>query len=96
MNLLDTLPINLESSNVLRWVFQRDANAITCKLDMNSDRSFEMHIVPHWDVPASVIEHFESPADALLRHAEVARLLRENGWNVTGYSASPRGAAVVN
>jgi hypothetical protein len=35
--------------------------------------------VPHWDPSEAVIERFSAPTPALLRQAEVARCLRENG-----------------
>jgi hypothetical protein len=54
-------------------------NAITCHLDVRSDWSYELYIVPHWDPSEAVIERFSAPTPALLRQAEVARCLRENG-----------------
>jgi hypothetical protein len=65
---------------VLRWVFRREANAITCEIDAAGDRAFEVSIVPHWDVSASTIERFNAAHHAFERHAEVARRLREAGW----------------
>jgi hypothetical protein len=65
---------------VLRWVFGRDANAITCELDTRGARSYEVCLVPHWNVAASIVERFEAPSRAFLRHAQIARELREGGW----------------
>jgi hypothetical protein len=67
---------------MLHWVLQRDTNAITCQLDARSNRSYEVCVLPHWDPSAAVIERFAAPTPALMRHAEVARRLRENGWMV--------------
>ena len=67
---------------MLHWVLQRDTNAITCQLDARGNRSYEVCVLPHWDPSSAVIERFDAATPALLRHAEVARRLRENGWMV--------------
>jgi hypothetical protein len=36
------------SVRVLRWVFRRREDAITCEIDAATDRAFEVCIVPHW------------------------------------------------
>jgi hypothetical protein len=59
-----------------------EVSAITCQLVTRSDWSYELYVVPHWDPSSAVIERFRTPAPALLRHAEVGRRLRENGWIV--------------
>lgn len=67
---------------VLCWIFKRDAHALTCELDMRSDRSCDVVVLPHWDVKASMTEHYDALPEALMRHAEIARRLRESGWSV--------------
>jgi hypothetical protein len=67
---------------MLRWVLRRDTEAITCQLDARGSRSHELCILPHWDPTSAVIERFEAPTPARLRHAEVATLLRDDGWMV--------------
>jgi hypothetical protein len=76
----DTQPV--QDAPILLWVLQRGANAITCELDARDDRSYEVCVVPHWDPTAAVIERFATPEPALLRHADIAKRLRENGWIV--------------
>jgi hypothetical protein len=61
---------------------QRETGAITCHLDIRGARSYEVCVVPHWDPSSAVIERYDAATPALLRHAEVARLLREDGWMV--------------
>lgn len=73
---------------MLRWILQRDTNAITCQLDVRGTRSYEVCVVPHWDPSSAVIERYDAPTPALLRHAEVARRLRENGWMVIDHVAA--------
>lgn len=75
---------------VLCWVFQRDLHALTCEVDARTDHDFDVVIVPHWNVNLSVAEHFASLPDALLRHAEVARRLRERGWAVAEHAHDHR------
>lgn len=63
-------------------ILQRDTNAITCQLEARGNRSYELCVVPHWDPSSAVIEGFDAPTPALLRHAQVASRLRDNGWMV--------------
>lgn len=65
-----------------RWILEQDGTAITCHLAARSNRSFEVCILPRWDPSSAIIECFDALAPALLRHAEVSRRLRENGWIV--------------
>jgi hypothetical protein len=69
-----------DSTRVLRWVFRRNDRAITCEIDSDRTHSFEVSLVPHWDLSASVIERFDAAHHAFLRHAEMARRLRDAGW----------------
>jgi hypothetical protein len=71
-------------------VLQREAQAITCEVD-SCGPDFEVCIVPHWDPAAAVIERFTAPTAALLRHADVARRLREDGWVMTDHVTARRG-----
>jgi hypothetical protein len=63
-------------------------NSITLQLDVRGDWSYEVCIVPHSDPAAAVIEPFDTPTPALLRHAEVARHLRADGWTVIEHGAA--------
>jgi hypothetical protein len=69
-----------QSRRVLRWVFERHNDAITCEIDAAGDHVFEVCIVPHWNVAASTIERYDAAYRAFERHAELARRLREAGW----------------
>jgi hypothetical protein len=73
---------NAAAPHGMMWIPQRDTNAITCQLDARSSRCYEVCVVPHWDPSSAVIERYDALTPALLRHAEVARRLRENGWMV--------------
>ena len=65
-----------------RWILEQDGSAITCHLDARSNRSFEVCILPRWDPSSAIIERFDALTPARLRHAEVSRRLRANGWMV--------------
>lgn len=71
-------------SAMLRWVFERRAAMITCEVDFTPEEGYDVSVVPHWDVAATAIEHFDSPLSALERHAELACTLRDTGWTMVG------------
>jgi hypothetical protein len=85
--------VRTTSSPMIRWILRRDSRAITCELDRRSDRSYEVCVMPHWDPSAAMIERFDAATPALLRHADVARRLREHGWTVTDHMAAVHAAA---
>lgn len=70
------------------WVLEREHQSLTCEVDRASS-SFEVAIVPHWDVSASTIETFGTPINALQRHAEIISALRQCGWALTSYKQLP-------
>jgi hypothetical protein len=67
---------------MLRWMLERHTDAITCELDARGNRSYEVCVVPHSNPSSAVIERFGAPLPAVLRHAEITKRLRENGWMV--------------
>lgn len=76
---------SVQPEPALRWVFQRGPNTLTCELDVHPNRSCDVCLMPHWKMSSAVIEHFETPRSAMLRHAEVAGRLRERGWILTDH-----------
>jgi hypothetical protein len=70
----------METAPMLRWVFHRGTDTLTCEIDAARRHHFDVCVIPHWDVAASSIEQFDSAASAFERHAEIARRLREAGW----------------
>jgi hypothetical protein len=42
-------------------------------------------VIPQWDTSLAVVQPFARAGDALRRHAEVARTLREIGWTVADH-----------
>jgi hypothetical protein len=70
---------------VLRWVFRRNHEAITCEVDVNASGTCEVRTVPEWNPALAVVEGFDRAGDALQRHAEVAARLRELGWGAADH-----------
>jgi hypothetical protein len=71
-----------DSTPVLRWILRRRAATLTCEVNVTSNGAYDVCIVPHWDVSQSILERCGGATDALRRHAEIARDLRERGWVV--------------
>ena len=80
-------PLRSEPACILRWVFHRGPDALTCAVETIGDRSADVCVLPHWNLSVATVEHFDVPASALRRHAEIASRLRQAGW-VAQYGAS--------
>jgi hypothetical protein len=78
-----------ESVEILRWVFVRGTDALTCELRVNGRQGHDVSVVPHWDVSSSVIERYDRPASALRRHAEIASHFRHRGWTLVRDARAP-------
>jgi hypothetical protein len=80
-----------EPACMLRWVFQRGPEVLTCAVEKRGERSsFDVCVLPHWNLSHATIERFDAPASALRRHAEIASRLREAGW-ISYYGSSQGG-----
>jgi hypothetical protein len=74
---------------LLRWVFQRENQLITCQLDREGClSSYTLSLVPHWDVRQATSENFDAGVSAFHRHATVAEQLRSRGWTLAAYSVA--------
>ena len=87
-----TLPL-AEPKGILRWVFLRGSKALTCEVRACGKQTYDVSVVPHWDVSSSVVETFNRPASALQRHAEICWYFREAGWILVRERQSSRVAA---
>ncbi len=77
------------ATRILRWVFQRDNQLLTCQLDRDGQQtSYTLSVVPHWDVRQAVSETFDAGVSAFRRHAAVADQLRSQGWTLAAYSVA--------
>ena len=69
-----------KTAPMLRWVFHRGTDTLTCEVHAARRHRFDVCVIPHWDVAASSIERFDDAVSAFERHADIARRLREAGW----------------
>ena len=68
-------------------MFQRGGHAMTCSVDMVGNGSaYDVCVLPHWDLSASLIARFNDAATAFERHAEISLFLRQSGWTVAQHS----------
>lgn len=75
---------------LVEWIFQRESKSIACQLDARGHHSYELCMLPLWNPSAAVIEHFDAPLPAMMRHAQLAGDLREAGWMVVDHVAAAR------
>ena len=74
---------------LLRWVFQRENQLITCQLDREGRHpSYTLSLVPHWDARRAVSENFDAGVSAFRRHATAAEQLRNQGWTLAACSVA--------
>jgi hypothetical protein len=79
----------LDAARLVSWIFQRNGHALTCQVDAGATpSSYDVCIVPHWDVAAAAIETVKSPVKALRLHAEIVKQLQEAGWLLTHRTAA--------
>ena len=84
----------MDSARLVRWIFRRNGHAVTCQVDAGAaPSSYDVCIVPHWDVAAAAVETMKSPVQALQRHAEIAKELQEAGWQLAHRTAATRARA---
>jgi len=77
-------PRTISASHLVQWIFRRDGHAVTCQVAAgDTPLSYDVCLVPHWDVAATSIETVRSPFQAMQRHAEIAKQLLDAGWLVT-------------
>ena len=76
-------PTGTESAAMLRWDFLCSHEAATCEVRTTGTDSYEVCVVPHWDVSSSMIEPFAHPVAALRRHAEIAWRFQEAGFRMS-------------
>jgi hypothetical protein len=75
------------SIRLLRWVFQRGEQLLTCQLDRDGHQAaYSLSVVPHWDVPQAVTESFDAGVAAFRQHAAIVERLRSQGWTLAAYT----------
>jgi hypothetical protein len=75
------------SRRMLRWTFRRGNTLLTCVIDRaRGGRGYQLAVVPQLTSEAARIELFHSPSEVLMRHATIARELRDEGWTLVAYT----------
>ena len=72
----------IEFRSLLRWVFRQGNRSLTCVVNANALGDYDGVCTAALDLPASTIETFDNGADAFGRHAQIALMLRSQGWTV--------------
>jgi hypothetical protein len=83
-------PYSNEPVGILRWIFLKDAKALTCEIRMNGRASHDVCVLPHWNIADTTVERYGRAAEALRRHAEIASQLRDAGWMLVRPQSSDR------
>jgi len=74
-------PLKKDPTCLLRWVFHRGADSLTCAIETAASRtSYDVCILPHWNLEVASVEPFPAAKNAMRRHAEIASRLRQAGW----------------
>jgi hypothetical protein len=71
-----------EPAGILRWIFVRGTNAVTCEIRVNGPHSHDVCVLPHWNLSSAIVDRYDRPARAFRRHAEIAQRFREAGWTL--------------
>ena len=74
---------------LVRWEFERDQRHLTCSVSVAADTpNYEVAMLPLWSNGVSAVERFDTPSDALQRHAAIVADLRNAGWTISAYTDS--------
>jgi hypothetical protein len=88
----DAIRSTAEPVRLVRWIFQRAGEALTCQVSSSATQAgYDVCVVPHENVASAVIEGVDTATGALQRHAEIAMQLREAGWSLTHRTAGSAG-----
>ena len=80
---------NERTIQLLRWVFQRGNQLLTCRLDREGRQAaYSLSLIPHWGVNHAITETFDAGISAFHRHAALADHLRSEGWTLTSYTVA--------
>ena len=67
---------------MLRWLLRSGAASLACEVGMNSDRTFDVRVLPSSAPQDGLVERYSGLVSAMKRHAEIANALRDSGWQV--------------
>ena len=77
-------PASSEPACILRWVFHRGADALTCAVEAGGHASYDVCVLPHWNLSEATVEHFDAPAAPSGGTRKSPRdFVRPDGWPST-------------
>jgi hypothetical protein len=86
--LVTATPHTDRSIRVLRWVYARDSQRITCELSLDgSALLYELRVRSEEPSTSTRIERFVHAAPAFTRQCEMETEWVENGWMLEHYSS---------
>ena len=71
-----------DSTPMLRWLFTKGRRVLTCEVRVDRRGTFDVCVVPLWNIKAAIVESYGGAASAMRRHAEIAAAFRQAGWMV--------------
>lgn len=69
-------------ARVLRWVFRRDYDCLTCELTSAGTDYCHLSTMPAYPTSGKGIERFPQVSQALQRQCEIEAALIEDGWTL--------------
>jgi hypothetical protein len=81
------------TSPMLRWILGHGVARISCEINQNPDKTFNLRVVPSWSERPRIVGRFAGVVAAMERHAEIAGTLRDSGWQVIERTSRARHVA---
>jgi hypothetical protein len=82
-------------TTLICWTFHRGSQSLICAVEEITKASYEVCVLPSWNIELATVEHFTDSGAAFRRHAEISLRFREVGWTtehrVMHHRTSPRG-----
>ncbi len=76
------------SHSIVRWIFQRGTQLLTCSVDGDANGTlFMASVVPHQQPQLAALVTFETGISAMQYHARTADRLRQLGWTIVSYTS---------
>jgi hypothetical protein len=66
----------------LHWLFVRGDRAVSCGIDVRTDGTLIVSLVPLWSPDDQITETFINPADAVRWQETMTRRLQSAGWGL--------------
>ena len=80
--LATTAPRRPQPVRIIRWVFSRDSENLTCELRF-ADDDYELSTIPPYPPSTKGIERFHEVPKAFQRQSEIEGALINDGWRLT-------------